>query len=51
MRVSNFLIWQGAYAEYYVTSAYWPDFDKDEFYQALADFARRDRRFGGLNED
>ncbi len=51
MRVSNFLIWQGAYAEYYVTSAYWPDFDKDEFYKALEDFSRRDRRFGGLNED
>jgi undecaprenyl diphosphate synthase len=51
MRLSNFLIWQAAYAEYYVTSAYWPDFDKDEFYEALKAFAKRDRRFGGLNED
>lgn len=46
MRVSNFLIWQGAYAEYYVTPVYWPDFDKDEFYKALAEYARRERRFG-----
>lgn len=46
MRVSNFLIWQGAYAEYYVTPVYWPDFDKDEYYKALAEYARRERRFG-----
>ncbi len=51
MRLSNFLIWQAAYAEYYVTPAYWPDFDKAELYKALQAFARRDRRFGGLNED
>ncbi len=48
MRVSNFLIWQGAYAEYYVTPVYWPDFDKDEFYKALAEYARRERRFGRI---
>lgn len=48
MRVSNFLIWQGAYAEYYVTPVYWPDFDKDEFYKALAEYARRQRRFGRI---
>lgn len=48
MRVSNFLIWQGAYAEYYVSSVYWPDFDKDEFYKALEAFNGRQRRFGGL---
>lgn len=46
MRVSNFLIWQGAYAEYYVTPVYWPDFDKDEYYKALVEYARRERRFG-----
>ncbi|MCS7283061.1 MAG: isoprenyl transferase [Anaerolineae bacterium] len=46
MRVSNFLIWQGAYAEYYVTPVYWPDFDKDEYYKALTEYARRERRFG-----
>ncbi|MGC9397885.1 MAG: isoprenyl transferase [Anaerolineae bacterium] len=51
MRLSNFLIWQAAYAEYYVTPVFWPDFNKDEFYKALQAFARRDRRFGGLNED
>lgn len=48
MRVSNFMIWQGAYAEYYVTPVYWPDFDKDEFYKALLEYNQRDRRFGGL---
>ena len=50
-RVSNFLIWQGAYAEYYITSKYWPEFDKDELYAALKAYSQRDRRFGGLNED
>ncbi len=48
MRVSNFLIWQGAYAEYYITSIYWPDFDEDAFYAALQDYAQRERRFGGV---
>jgi undecaprenyl diphosphate synthase len=46
LRVSNFLIWQGAYAEYYVTPTFWPDFGKEELRQALWHFARRDRRFG-----
>ncbi len=50
MRVSNFLIWQGAYAEYYVTPVYWPDFDKDEYYKALSEYARRERRFGRIPE-
>ncbi|MBN1179482.1 MAG: isoprenyl transferase [Anaerolineae bacterium] len=49
MRVSNFLIWQGAYAEYYVTPTFWPDFDKDELYKALVAFDRRERRFGVLS--
>jgi len=48
LRVSNFLIWQGAYSEWYVTSVYWPDFDKDEFRKALDTYANRDRRYGGL---
>jgi undecaprenyl diphosphate synthase len=48
MRLSNFLVWQGAYAEYYVTPAYWPDFDKDELYKALVAFGQRERRFGLL---
>ena len=46
MRISNFLIWQAAYAEYYVTPALWPDFDKDELYKALEAYSQRDRRFG-----
>jgi undecaprenyl diphosphate synthase len=46
MRVSNFLIWQGAYAEYYVTPAMWPDFDRGEFYKALHAYEQRERRFG-----
>ena len=50
LRVSNFLIWQGAYSEWYVTSVYWPDFTKDEFRKALDTFAQRDRRFGGLSQ-
>jgi undecaprenyl diphosphate synthase len=49
-RTSNFLIWQAAYAEYYITPTYWPGFDKAEYYQALLEFSQRDRRFGGRNE-
>jgi len=45
-RTSNFLLWQAAYAEYYVTPTYWPDFDKEELYKALSTFGQRDRRFG-----
>ena len=45
-RLSNFLIWQAAYSEYYTTPTYWPDFDKDELYKALAEYAARERRFG-----
>jgi len=50
LRVSNFLIWQGAYSEWYVTSVYWPDFNKVEFRKALDTFASRDRRYGGLSQ-
>jgi undecaprenyl diphosphate synthase len=50
-RTSNFLIWQAAYAEYYITPTYWPDFDKAEYYQALQSFEQRDRRYGGRNEE
>ncbi|HNT73415.1 MAG TPA: polyprenyl diphosphate synthase [Anaerolineae bacterium] len=50
LRVSNFLIWQGAYAEYYITPKYWPDFDKDELYKALLAFNQRERRYGGLSD-
>ncbi len=48
MRLSNFLIWQAAYAEYYSTETYWPDFDKKELYNALLAFSQRQRRFGKL---
>ena len=47
-RISNFMIWQGAYAEYYISPLLWPDFNKDELYRALSEYARRERRFGGL---
>jgi undecaprenyl diphosphate synthase len=50
LRVSNFLIWQGAYSEWYVTTVNWPDFDKDQFRKALDTFGRRDRRYGGLSQ-
>ncbi len=45
-RLSNFLIWQAAYAEYYATPTFWPDFDKEELRKALVEYARRERRFG-----
>jgi len=48
MRLSNFLIWQSAYAELYFTPVLWPDFGRDELEKALADYGRRQRRFGGL---
>lgn len=50
MRVSNFLIWQCAYSEWYLTPTYWPDFGRQELYEALVDFSSRDRRFGKLSE-
>lgn len=46
MRVSNFLLWQVAYSEIYVTNTLWPDFDRTEFHRALASYQQRDRRFG-----
>lgn len=51
LRLSNFLIWQSAYSEFYVTPVYWPDFNKAEIEKALDDYAKRQRRFGGLNPD
>src|SRR5512139_1596093 len=49
LRVSNFLIWQAAYSEWYVTPTYWPDFDKEEYRRALETFAQRERRFGKVS--
>jgi undecaprenyl diphosphate synthase len=46
MRISNFLLWQMAYAEIYVTQTAWPDFDREAFHQALLNYQDRDRRFG-----
>ena len=48
MRVSNFLLWQSAYAELYFTETLWPDFDRHALAEAVRDYAGRDRRFGGL---
>ena len=48
LRVSNFLLWQIAYAELYVTSKFWPDMCPSEIYRAIVEFQKRDRRFGGL---
>jgi undecaprenyl diphosphate synthase len=48
MRISNFLLWQAAYAEFYVTDCLWPDFHADRLDEALEAFARRERRFGGI---
>ncbi len=49
-RTSNFLIWQGAYSEFYVTDVYWPDFDEAELKKAIDQYCKRDRRYGGLNK-
>jgi len=51
LRVSNFLIWQAAYSEWYVTPTYWPDFDKEEYQRALETFAGRDRRYGKVSSN
>ncbi len=50
MRISNFLLWQCAYSEFYVTPVLWPDFNEQEFNAALAAYAARDRRFGGVRD-
>ena len=50
-RLSNFLIWQAAYSEYWVTPTYWPDFTPDFLRQAIQDYGQRERRFGGLSEE
>ncbi|MGL4641483.1 MAG: isoprenyl transferase [Cetobacterium sp.] len=48
IRISNFLLWQIAYSEIYVTDTYWPDFDKAELIKAIESYQKRDRRFGGV---
>jgi undecaprenyl diphosphate synthase len=50
LRVSNFLIWQGAYSEWYFPPTYWPDFDREELRKALEEYSHRDRRYGMTHE-
>jgi len=49
-RISNFLLWQIAYSELYFTPKYWPDFKKEDFFEAIADYQHRERRFGKTSE-
>ena len=51
MRVSNFLLWQIAYAEIWVTDTFWPDFRARHLLEAVADYQRRDRRYGAVSSD
>jgi undecaprenyl diphosphate synthase len=51
MRVSNFLLWQIAYAEIWVTETFWPDFRARHLLEAVADYQRRDRRYGAVSSD
>ncbi|MCZ2131155.1 MAG: isoprenyl transferase [Bacteroidia bacterium] len=49
-RISNFLLWESAYSEFYFTPIFWPDFKKEHFYQAILDYQNRERRFGKTSE-
>jgi undecaprenyl diphosphate synthase len=48
LRLSNFLLWQLSYSEFYITETYWPDFREEHFFQALEAYNARDRRYGGI---
>ena len=50
LRISNFLLWQLAYSELYFTDKYWPDFGKEDLYEAIINFQHRERRFGKTSE-
>jgi undecaprenyl diphosphate synthase len=50
LRISNFLLWQVAYSEIYISAAFWPDFRRKELYEAIKNFQQRERRFGLLSE-
>jgi len=50
VRISNFLLWQISYSELYFTEKYWPDFKKEEFFEAIYDYQNRERRFGKISE-
>ncbi len=49
MRLSNFLLWQLSYAEFYVTKKYWPDFSREDYLRALKEYQKRERRFGDIH--
>ena len=49
-RISNYLLWQIAYAELYFTTKLWPDFRKEDLFEAIADYQKRERRFGLISE-
>ena len=51
LRLSNFLLWQLSYSEFYITDTYWPDFREEQFYEALEAFNHRDRRYGGIKKN
>ena len=51
MRISNFLLWQAAYSELWFTPVYWPEFSRDHLYEAIRDYQKRDRRFGGIEDE
>ncbi|MBN2162156.1 MAG: isoprenyl transferase [Pontiellaceae bacterium] len=50
LRLSNFLLWQLSYSEFYITDTFWPDFREEQFYEALEAFNHRDRRYGGVKK-
>jgi undecaprenyl diphosphate synthase len=50
LRISNYLLWQCAYSEFYFCDTYWPDFDEEELRKAIADYQSRERRFGKTGE-
>lgn len=50
VRISNFMLWQAAYSELYFTDVFWPDFDEENFYEAILDFQKKERRFGKISE-
>lgn len=50
-RLSNFLLWQAAYSELYFTPVLWPDFNREHLFEAIRDFQKRSRRFGGVTDD
>jgi undecaprenyl diphosphate synthase len=50
-RISNFLLWEVAYSELWFTPVFWPDFDREQLFEAIRDFQKRSRRFGGLSDE